>query len=258
MSALDNEKIRGIALEQAAIDSSCRPEDFLGNENKIFISKPSPDARVYLDLPFEADLTSYGECVVASVSERCYEPVKEYIEKFSAVDCFETPAINVLSEKLRPMGLDVCFMAHYSLPDADTIRPLPCPYPVKMLGKEDFAGLYKPEWSNALCAKRPQYDVIGAAAFDGDRMVGFAGASADGKRMWQIGIDVLPEYRRRGIASALTSRLACEILDRGIVPFYCHAWSNLASSRNAIRAGFRPAWVALTVKSREYIDGMNM
>ena len=66
--------------------------------------------------------------------------------------------------------------------------------------------------------------------------------------MWQIGVDVLPDYRRRGIASALTSRLAVETFARGRVPFYCAAWSNLRSARNALRCGFYPAWVELTVK----------
>lgn len=67
--------------------------------------------------------------------------------------------------------------------------------------------------------------------------------------MWQIGIDVLPEYRRQGIASALTSRLALEILSRGKVPFYCAAWSNIRSVRNAIKSGFRPAWADITARA---------
>ena len=75
--------------------------------------------------------------------------------------------------------------------------------------------------------------------------------------MWQIGINVLPEYRRRGIASALTSRLATETVARGKVPFYCCAWSNIASARNAARSGFRPTWVELTLKERAFIDKMN-
>ena len=49
-----------------------------------------------------------------------------------------------------------------------------------------------------------------------------------------------------GIAEALTSRLAKEILALGKVPFYCAAWSNIGSVRNAIACGFRPAWVHLT------------
>lgn len=84
-----------------------------------------------------------------------------------------------------------------------------------------------------------------------------AGASADCDTMWQIGIDVLPEYRRQGVASALTSQLALEILSRGMVPFYCAAWSNLKSVRNAIKSGFRPAWVEMTVKSSDFVRKMN-
>ena len=60
-----------------------------------------------------------------------------------------------------------------------------------------------------------------------------AGASADCATMWQIGVDVLPEYRLQGIASAITARLAMEILKKDIVPFYCCAWSNI--NRKAMR-----------------------
>ena len=87
--------------------------------------------------------------------------------------------------------------------------------------------------------------------------MGLAGASADCKNMWQIGIDVLPGYRRQKIASALTSRLAVEILNRDIVPFYCCAWSNIGSARNAAASGFRQAWVQVTVKEIEEITEMN-
>ena len=75
--------------------------------------------------------------------------------------------------------------------------------------------------------------------------------------MWQIGIDVLPEYRRRGIACTLTATIAKEIMYAGKVPFYCCAWSNVASARNAIKSGFVPAWVQMTAKKTEIIDNMN-
>ena len=75
--------------------------------------------------------------------------------------------------------------------------------------------------------------------------------------MWQIGVDVLPEYRRRGIVSALTGRLAREILKRGKVPFYCSAWSNIRSAMNAIRSGFIPAWVEMMVKPARLVNEMN-
>ena len=97
---------------------------------------------------------------------------------------------------------------------------------------------------------------MGVGAYQDGRLIGLAGASADCEEMWQIGVDVLPEVRRQGVASALTSTLAQEILSRGKVPFYCCAWSNIKSARNAIRSGFRPAWAELTVKPREFVAKM--
>ena len=105
--------------------------------------------------------------------------------------------------------------------------------------------------------KRRQLDVLAAGAFQGDKLVGLAGCSADCKTMWQIGIDVLPDYRKQGIAAALTSYLAWEILKRGIVPFYCAAWSNIPSVRNALKSGFRPAWVEMTAKPAGIVAELN-
>ena len=55
----------------------------------------------------------------------------------------------------------------------------------------------------------------------------------------------------------MVSGLALAAVERGKVPFYCAAWSNIRSVRTAIRSGFRPAWVELTVKRREFVDEMN-
>ena len=105
-----------------------------------------------------------------------------------------------------------------------------------------------PAPSATLCDERPQLDVLGVGAYDGDTLVGLAGCSADCATMWQIGIDVLPSYRQQGIAATLTNRLARETFARGKVPFYCAAWSNVRSVRNAIACGFKPAWVEVTAR----------
>ena len=94
-------------------------------------------------------------------------------------------------------------------------------------------------------------------AYDAGKLIGLAGCSADADRMWQIGVDVLPDHRKQGVGSALTSRLAVEILARGKVPFYCSAWSNIRSVRNAIQSGFLPAWAEMTVKPTATVDEMN-
>ncbi len=264
---MTNKQILEIAMRQSAVDSSCEWQDFTGTENKVFISEKNENARKYLELPFICDLTSYGSNIVASVSAELKEIVTEYINKFRVEHCFETPNLHVLMQKLRPLGYDICFMSEYSLPDVDILitdglaerLQNSCPYEIRVMEKEDFQGLYDKRWSHALCADRPELDVIAAGAYEGERLVGLAGASADCESMWQIGIDVLPEFRRKGIAAALTSRLAVEILNSGknIIPFYCCAWSNIGSIRNAIASGFRPAWVQVTAKKLDKIEEMN-
>lgn len=254
---MTNQDILRIALEQSAIDANCQAEDFMKSENVVVISKDHPDARKYLTLPFDCNLISYGTNIVASVSEECREAVTDYINRYPVEHCFETPNLHVLNDAMEEKGLRACFMAEYFLPDVNAVKALECPYELRQLEPADFASLYLPQWSNALCEKRKHLDVLGVGAYDGEKLVGFAGCSADCESMWQIGVDVLREYRRQGIASAVTSHLAVEILNRGKVPFYCAAWSNVKSVRNAIRCGFRPAWVELTVKPREFVEEMN-
>ena len=55
----------------------------------------------------------------------------------------------------------------------------------------------------------------------------------------------------------MTSKLALEILKMEKVPFYCAAWCNLRSVRNAIKCGFRPAWVEVTARDKEFVAKMN-
>ena len=254
---MNNRDILNIAMTQSAIDLNCSPEDFLSEENKIVMSEENPDARRYLTLPFACNLVSYGNNIVASVQKEYEDVVRNYINNYSVAHCFETPNMHVLNDEMQKYGLRVCFMAEYFLPDVTLLKELDCPYEMRVLHSEDFSELYLDAWSNALCEKRKQLDVLGVGAYDNGQLIGLAACSADCDTMWQIGVDVLPGYRRQGIASALTSRLAVEILKRGKVPFYCCAWSNIKSARNAIRSGFRPVWVELTVKSQKMVDEMN-
>ncbi len=252
-----NETIMEIALQQSAYDANCSVKDFSCGENVITISKENEHARRYLKLPHACNLISYGDNIVATISEEYRNIVEQYINKYPVEHCFETPNMHVLNDAFQEFGYRVCFMAEYFLPDIHKLVALPCDYERRILHAEDFVDLYMEEWSNALCENRKQLDVLGVGAYENGKLIGLAACSADCETMWQIGVDVLPEYRRKGIASALTSQLAIEILERGKVPFYCCAWSNLKSARNALKSGFRPAWVEMTVKPASLVNEMN-
>ena len=253
---MTNKQILEIALQQSAYDCNCSAADFALKENVVTISRANPKARRYMPLPLECDLVSYGNNIVAQVSERTKSSVAEYINKFGVSRCFETPQINILNDLLSPLDLKICFMAQYFMPDVTQLKELECGYDLYILQKEDFADLYGKQWSNCLTSGDKERDVLAVGAYENDKLIGLAGCSADCEMMYQIGVDVLPEYRRKGVASALTTRLALEVLALGKVPFYCAAWSNIPSIRNAVKSGFRLAWVELTAKNTSFVHGL--
>lgn len=254
---MNNEYVMKTALEQSAKELNCTPEELVCGEKRVVISRYHEEARrYYTKEPFFCNLVSYGKNVVASVDERAKDFITEYLSKFTPEHCFETPAIHLLTREFQKYGYAPCFMAEYFLPDMDKLKPLECDYEIKILSPDEFSDLYRPEFSNALCEKRKHLDKIAAAAYDNGKIIALAGASADCDKMWQIGIDVLPQYRRQGIAAALTSTLASKITELGIVPFYCAAWANIGSVKNAFKSGFRPAWTELTCKDFKTIDDM--
>lgn len=243
---MTQKEILKIALAQSAKDLGCAPEDFLKTENTLVPCRKSDGARAYLKQPNPCHIVSYGSGAVAAADPAISDEIRKLLDETDPVTrIFCTPALGKLSAILSQIGCRIGYLSEYWLPDPDRLREQTCGYEIRLLNPDDFAALYLPEWSNALCADRAALDVLGVGAYDGGKLIGLAGCSADCADMWQIGIDVLPEYRRKGIAAALTSGLALEILARDKVPFYCCAWSNLPSAKNAVRSGFSPAWAEL-------------
>ena len=254
---MTNKEILDIAMQQSAYDINAKASDFLMDTNVFVKSGIGPLARKYYKEPIACNLVSYGSNIVASVKDEYSKIVETYLNKFDFYHCFETPNMHWLDERMKENGYRVCFMAKYFLPDVNVLKRRECNYQLKVLEQKDFVNLYLPTWENALCKDRKQLDVLGIGAYDNEKLIGLAACSADCDDMWQIGVDVLPDYRRQGIASSLTSNLAIEIIDRGKVPFYCCAWSNLKSEKNALRSGFVPGWIEMTVKAASLVESMN-
>jgi len=247
------QEITETALRQCAADCSCAPEDFLRDTDVIVESKPSGNGSRYLELPHICAMYTWSSNVVVSCRKDLIPDMEAYVAGNTKLyRCFDVPGLYTLNRILEKAGAETAWMHSFYLPDPDRVfgTELSCPFEIRILHPEDFTGLYLPEWRNALCAQRKELDMLCVGAYDGEKLVGLAGCSADCPDMWQIGIDVLPEYRRKGIASALTGRLAREVLDAGKVPFYAAAWANIKSVKNAARSGFRPAFAVITAKEK--------
>ena len=254
---MTNQEMRKIAMKQSAEDIGCSAEDFLQSRNIVVPFHLGSRAKICYRLPIVCYFISYGTNVVAASCDAIFDVIRAYVERFDFIGCFETPNMYWLNHKLAPLGYTVCIMAEYFLPDLSRLKKRSCPYELRILEQSDFEALYVPAWSDAICFERKQHDVLGIGAYDHGKLVGLAGGSTDAEEMWQIGVDVLPEYRRQGVASSITSNLALEIIARGKVPFYCSRWSNISSVRNAIKSGFLPAWIEMAVKPVSAAEEMN-
>lgn len=153
---------------------NCHKDDFDKDYNVIVASESSLAARKYLELPFVCDLVSYGNNIVASIDLKYEKIVRDYIDKYSVAHCFETPNMHVINDAFSKDGLRVCFMAEYFLPDRNLLTALPCPYETRVLEQTDFTKLYHEKWSNALCEKRKELDILGVGAYDGEELIGLA------------------------------------------------------------------------------------
>jgi len=255
---ITKQEIMRIAMRQSAVDCSCSEEDFRRTTHVVVESRPAGEASRYMTLPHLCTLFSYGSNIVASCRRDLMKEVEAYINGADRIHtCFEPPYLYDLNRILEKAGARVSWMHTGFVPDPEQIfgADLHCEYETREMYPEDFRDLYVPEWSNgrpkwsnALSHERRKLDMMGVGAFDGEKLIGLAGCSADCPEMWQIGIDVLPEYRQKGIASALTNQLARAVFREGKIPFYAATWSNVRSFRNGLRSGFRPAWAVMTAK----------
>jgi len=96
--------------------------------------------------------------------------------------------------------------------------------------------------------QRPR--LLGCSAKHDGVTVGLATANADSDSMWQVGIDILPDYRNRGIGKALVSGLTEALFKMRKLPYYSTGISNISSRRTAISVGYRPAWIEIYSKER--------
>lgn len=88
-------------------------------------------------------------------------------------------------------------------------------------------------------------DMLAVVAYEHGEILGVAAASNDTDQIWQIGVDVVPEKRKQHVATDIVKIISNEILKRDKIPYYGTAWSNIASKRLAINAGYKPVWVEM-------------
>lgn len=260
------------AAAQLGIDYNCPPEDFFGKENKVYISNLNPGRRVLRPEPDFFKLGIMGAGAVASVSEEMSRFAADLLNEYNgnAPALFDGKSLYLINSELAKHGRAVGLINIYYLPSSpyrcnlsggfnlNIIEEKDIPRKLYRYGGFDHAltysgGVREPDvWGGAtrsLFVETPsesrRKDALAVCAVNANSVMGIAGASRDSERFWQIGVDVVNEFRGLGIASELVITITKEIFKRGAVPYY-GTWSgNIASQNVARKCGYYPAWTEL-------------
>lgn len=213
---MNNKDIRRIAMEQSAVDMNCSVQDFMKQGSTVVISKLNSKAKKCYRKKLFCGFAYYGDGLVASVDEEIKPFIEKFVVKHSEYRSFDTPQLIVLNREFEKYQKCVCFIAEFFLPDVEKKVTINDNITVKIYEEKDIPELYKDERFHMALSysnEGEKKDVLAAVGYIDGKIAGVAGAINDSDTMWQIGIDVLPEYRRKGVASTLTKIITDEIID---------------------------------------------
>lgn len=234
-----------IAKKQLRLDYNLQITDFEKNTNTIVEKGLLEGRRVYAHDNCFLKVFCMENKAFISTESIIIPWFEEFYGKGTGQWFFSYPNLRKIDNKLNEFGHEIADVHHYYLPTFDNI-PIKELAPVKWYEKEDILQFRDDDRFGEAFAFNDDFpDMLGVAAFDGDEIIGMAGASADSESMWQIGINVMPAYTGKGIATYLVRLLKEEVYKRGKIPFYGTAESHINSQNVAINSGFFPAWAEL-------------
>lgn len=239
-----------IAKAQLALDYNCKVSDFENKENTIVENRLINGRRIYESDGCFFKAVCFGNKLIINSSLEMIPWCEEKLINKSAAWFFQYQNLRKIDEKLQEFGHEIADAHHYYIPNPklEEIKPIT---DVKWYEYDDILQFKDDDrFREAFAFDKNHPDMLSVAALDGNNIIGMAGASSDGKTIWQIGIDVLPGYRSKGIGTNLVGILKDEILRRGKVPFYGTVESHIHSQNIAINAGFFPAWAELYSKQK--------
>ena len=242
-----SEKLR----ELLSLEFNCKPTDFVREENILTVSELHEGRRIYFPEKYFFHMVTTGGNAVVTADECLHPFLRKFIKDRTGHWLFEIPNLLPLEAELNRFGYTLTQTHHMFLADKDVA--IQREYPVKWFYDEEIHPFYGDErFPNAICpqftATRP--DRIVVCAYDGDEIMGMAGCSEDAPGWQQIGIDVMPKYRSKGVGTYLVTLLKNEIIRQGDIPFYGTSVSNYHSWNIALNSGFKPVWVEIGAQKK--------
>lgn len=236
--------------EQLAIDLNSIKGDFEREENVVRLLAASPLKRRNIDEELFLFMACFGKAAVAAVRPELEPFMTDYIANMNGFRCFDMP-LDILEQELKKHGAIISEIEEFYLLDKNEIQPVNPDFECEILDGEAIKKLYgdhRFHMALGYSQESARRDMLAVVAYEKDEILGVAGASNDTDDIWQIGVDVVPDIQRRHVATDMVKIISNEVLKRNKIPYYGTAWSNIASKRVAINAGYKPVWVEMKAR----------
>lgn len=252
---MNDAKLRNMLQVQFTRDYNCFLEDF-ENTNTLITSKTRhPERRLYEDEDSIADLLIHEGKLIVSVAEEFFDDAEEYFDNAEGEWFLDTDEVIAFDRVLGRHGYEAGSIRTGFIPRSESAvkQAAERPFNLKILqGRELNPFRDDDRFGEALLFSKTTPDMLAVAAYsDSGGLLGLAGASRNCASMWEMGVNVLPEARNDGVASALIAALAVEVLKGGRLPYFNTCTSHLAARRAALDAGLYPAFCELRSRRAE-------
>lgn len=225
----------------------CKANEY-GYSADVFLSKNH--IKYTIDENSVFNMITFGTSTVISGSQKIIDQIKKELDGIKSIELFDAPSLFLIDSVLHENSHKLSEICDFFIP-SETIAEYgikrDCPFVVKKVGKEDIFKIDDVEiYDNALCqGEASSLNEMAYIALDSGKIVSIAGASSNTKKMWWIGVDTESDYRRKGLASLLVNRVACDVIEMGRIPVYPTWYANIASRITAIKAGFVPGFIEI-------------
>ncbi len=243
--------IKKTFYEQLASDLGCTVDDIASEKNIFTCSKKLEGART----------CNWHEisklnliCINSKIVARSEEPeiinwLRENYTSFKGEWLSEYGDLRKLDEGLKQFDICIGNLQPFFVPGEKKIEPdynVLKDIELKWYNQEEilqFKGDRR--FEHAINFDKSAPDVIAVTAQRNGEVLAMAAANADSKRLWQMGIDVIPEYKGYGLGTTMVILLKNKIMKMDILPYYGTAVSHIQSQMIAVKSGFVPGWMEL-------------
>lgn len=238
---MTKERVRRKVEELLAKEYHCSPAELNGKETVFSIKTDA--GKPYLKI------MAYRHCIIVCTSKELHKKMQELLSGKSRDEIFELPYVYGQTIHYIPDCSSVSGKTTLQDRESQSMQKAAdgrsfayeCLFQGEIDSLRGLTGFgnsleFEEDGSTpaqAVCIAKDKGKIIGVA--------GASGSPVNG--MWEVGVDVMEDYRNAGLGTFLVSRLTEEVTARNIVPFYSASVTNIGSQMVASRCGYLPSWV---------------